>query len=101
MEYASLFVAGLAVFTVAFNSFLKWAEQPKKRFPWCRNCKSNMYRVSILDAHLPYEVQRYLSDYQLPSSVLSKFNCPKGDTELWFIPRLGNATKGLFFVRDK
>jgi len=99
MDYAGAFLGGLIVLGVATNELLKKVSlKPSQKFPSCRTCGRHMVHVGLPNI-LPLEVLRYLDAYRLPAAVVSRFICPKGDYQLWFIPKFGNTEKA-FFLRE-
>ena len=98
MDFAGAFLGGLIVLGVTANELLKKAQKPSQKFPSCRTCDRPMVHVGLPNV-LPLEVLRYLDAYRLPAAVVSRFICPKGDYQLWFIPKFGNTEKA-FFLRE-
>ena len=99
MDYAGAFLGGLIVLGVTTNELLKKTHKSSKKFPSCRTCDRPMVHVGLPNV-LPLEVLRYLDAYRLPAAVVSRFICPKGDYQLWFIPKFGNTEKAFFLRED-
>ena len=99
MDAVGYLLGGLVVFGFTVNGLLKRVEKSSRKFPWCRIDGRNMQKVS-LPKHLPDEVLRYLDEHQLPAFVVSRYICPNGCYQLWFIPKLGN-TERAFFLREQ
>ena len=100
MESTALAVAGLIVLTVVLDGSLKKAGGWRRQFPWCRKCGSNMRLAPLESTPLPYKVHEHLIKHNLPKEAVSRYVCPKGHTQIWHMPKLGNTDKGLFIVRD-
>jgi hypothetical protein len=100
MGLTTLFAAFLIVFTVVFNLFLEWSRHQKKRFPWCRRCGCQMYATPLVKELVPEEVQGHLVRHNLPYLVVNRYVCPRGHSQMWHVPRLGTAAKGVMVVRD-
>jgi hypothetical protein len=98
MDFVGAFLGGLIVLAVITNELLKRAQKPSQKFPSCRTCGRHMVHVGLPNV-LPLDVLRYLDAYRLPAVVVSRFICPKGDYQLWFIPKFGN-TERAFFLRE-
>ena len=99
MDVATLFPSGLIVFGFAVHLLMKRFEKSARRFPWCKNCGKNMVKMQLAD-NLPAEIQTFLDKHKLPSIVVSKYVCPGCYRRLWFIPRFGEAEKGLFVTES-
>src|SRR5690349_15723055 len=97
MVDVGLLVGGLALLAVFADRILRKFEAPSRKFPWCRTCGKNMVSVPLSKA-LPDEIRRYLEHHELPPVVASKFICPKGCYQLWFIPKFSNTDKA-FLLR--
>jgi hypothetical protein len=98
MDYAGAFLGGLIVLGVTTNELLKKTQKSSQKFPSCRTCGRHMVHVGLPNV-LPLEVLRYLDAYRLPVAVVSRYFCPKGDYQLWYIPKFGNTEKA-FFLRE-
>jgi hypothetical protein len=99
MDFVGASLGGLIVLGVAANELLKKAQKPSQKFPSCRTCGRHMVHVGLPNV-MPLEVLRYLDAYRLPVAVVSRFICPKGDYQLWFIPKFGNTEKAFFLRED-
>ena len=100
MEQTLLCVVALIVFTVYLNLILKRVEQQNRKFPWCRTCGRTMYRTTATPRFTPHEAQEYLSKHKLPEHLLSSYVCPRGHTQMWHVPRLGDTQQGVMIVHD-
>jgi hypothetical protein len=97
MQILYLMIALLLVCIVIVNAL----PQGRKTSPfWCRKCKGAMDRGSHVGRALPQEVYAFLHRHNLPTYVVTRYVCPKGHTQLWFVPKLGNTDKSMFVVRD-
>jgi hypothetical protein len=99
MDYVGVFLGALAILALTVDGLLRRFERPSRKFPWCHTCGKNMVNVGLSKA-VPEEILRYLDKNKLPTSVASRFICPKGDYQLWFIPRFGSAEKAFFFKEE-
>jgi hypothetical protein len=99
MDLAGAFLGGLIVLGVTTNELLKRAQKPSRKFPSCTTCGGHMVHVGLPN-NLPLAVLRYLDAYKLPVVVVSRYFCPKGHYQLWFIPKLGNTEKAFFLRED-
>ena len=99
MDVAVLFPSGLMVFGFVVHLFLKRVEKSARRFPWCVNCGKNMARIP-LGNKFPAQIQTFLDKHELPPIVVSRYVCPGCYRRLWFIPRFGEAEKGLFVTES-
>jgi len=99
MDYVGALLGGLALLGIVTDGLLSKVEKSARKFPWCSTCGRNMNTVG-LSKFMPGEVSRYLDRYDLPTVAASKFICPKGHYQLWFIPKFGNTGKA-FFLREE
>ena len=99
MDYAAIFLGGLALLGVVSDKLLRQVQQSARKFPWCRTCGKNMVNIAPSKA-LPGEVTKYLEKHELPATVVSRFLCPKGDYQLWFIPKFGDIERPFFLRED-
>ncbi len=98
MNAVGAFLGGLVVLGVAADGLLKKFQKTSQKFPWCLTCGNHMMHVGLPNV-LPLDVLRYLDKHGLPVAVASRFICPKGHYQLWFIPKFGNTEKA-FFLRE-
>ena len=98
MDYAGAFLGGLIVLGVTTNELLKKTQKSSQKFPSCWKCGKHMEHVDLPNV-MPLDVLRYLDAYRLPVAVVSRYFCPKGDYQLWYIPKFGNTEKA-FFLRE-
>jgi hypothetical protein len=99
MDYVGALLGGLALLGITIEGLLRTVEKSARKFPWCSTCGMNMNTVG-LSKFMPGDVSRYLDRYDLPTVAASKFICPKGHYQLWFIPKFGNTEKA-FFLREE
>jgi len=99
MDYAGLFVGGLMLLAIISYGLLSWIMKSARKFPWCLTCGKNMTTTS-LPMFMPGEVVKHLGKYSLPMAAASRYICPKGHYQLWFVPRFGNTEKA-FFLREE
>ncbi len=99
MDLVGSILGGLALLGIIFERLLSKVEKRAHKFPWCRTCGMNMYTAEH-SKFMPGEVSRYLDQHNLPTLAASRFRCPKGHYQLWFIPKFGNTEKA-FFLREE
>ena len=99
MDYVGSFLGGLAILGIISDRLLRKFEKSARKFPWCRTCGKNMITVG-LPKFMPGEVLNHLDKYDLPAVTASRFICPKGHYQLWFVPRFGNTEKA-FFLKEE
>lgn len=95
---------GLIAIGVSLNSLMKWAQpkQPKGDFPRCMTpgCVRTCIRQSAEGRIMPSQVIGYLIDHDLRPNVVTRYVCPKGHTEVWYVPRLGDAERCCLVSRN-
>ena len=99
MDYVGSFLGGLALLGIITDRLLSKYEKSARKFPWCKTCGKNMITAG-LPKFMPGEVISYLDKYGLPTVTASRFICPKGHYQLWFVPRFGNTEKA-FFLKEE
>ena len=99
MDNAGIFLGGLILLGVVSDRMMKKFSQSGRQFPWCRTCGRNMVSAE-LPPILPEVVRKHLDRYELPLIAVSKYVCPKGDYQLWYIPKFGNTEKAFFFKEE-
>ncbi len=99
MDYVGVLLGGCALLGITVDGLLRKFEKPVRKFPWCRTCGMNM-TIAEPSKVMPGEVSRHLDKYNLPTLAASRFKCPKGHYQLWFIPKFGNTEKA-FFLREE
>jgi hypothetical protein len=99
MDSVGFFLGGLIVLGITVNELLKKVEKSYRKFPCCKTCGKNMIHVTLPKV-LPKDVLWYLGKHELPAAVASRYICPKGDYQLWFIPKFGNTEKAFFFREE-
>ena len=99
MDNVGYLLGGLVVLGFTVDGILRKVNRSFRKFPVCRTCGMNMVRASLPKV-LPDEVLKYLDKYKLPAVVASRFVCPKGDYQLWYIPKFGNTEKA-FFLKEE
>ena len=98
MDYVGVLLGSFALLGITVDGILRKVAKPARKFPWCMTCGKNMNAVG-LPKFMPGEVTRHLDEHGLPTVVASRFICPKGCYQLWFVPKLGN-TEQPFFLRE-
>lgn len=101
MRPTTLFVGILIVIALALNQLMKWASQPRKRFPWCKKHGCQMYAAPLVENSVPDEVNEYLIKYELPYLVVNRYVCPRGRCQMWYIPQRSNTAEDLMVVHYK
>ena len=101
MDSISYLLAGLVLFGFTVNGLLSRLNKVARKFPTCREpgCGLTMVKVP-LPTVLPDEVRWYLLRHDLPKTVVSRFKCPRGHYQLWYIPKFGDADRP-FFLREE
>lgn len=90
---------GLFAYGTGLLALMKWG-QPKRGFPYCRQCYKTCRRTSAEGKRPPAGIKAYLDDYQLPEHAASRYVCPRGHTEVWYAPRFGDAERGVLISKD-
>jgi len=99
MDHVGALLGGFALLGIVTDGLLRTVEKKARKFPWCKTCGKNMIAAG-LPKFMPGEVVNHLDKYGLPTIVASRFICPKGHYQLWFVPRFGNTEKA-FFLREE
>jgi len=99
MDYVGSFLGGLAILGIISDRLLSKFEKSARKFPWCHTCGKNMITAG-LPKFMPGEVLKHLDKHGLPAATASRFICPKGHYQLWFVPRFGNTEKA-FFLKEE
>lgn len=99
MDHVGVLLGSLALFGITVDGLLRKVEKKARKFPYCRTCGLNMNTAGP-SKFMPGEVRRYLDQYNLPAVAASRFTCPKGHYQLWFIPKFGNTEKA-FFLKEE
>ena len=96
MEQSVMPIATLILFGFGLNTLLKKASPKRNGFPTCIECKSVGKREPLDGYDLPDEIEYQLSKLKLPADkVVNRYVCPKGCTQMWYLPRLGDMEKGI------
>ena len=95
MTYVGALLGSLAVFGLFVEWILRKVAKPRRKFPYCWECGLTM-PTAVLPKFMPGEVLSYLDKYGLPTAAASRFICPKGHYQLWFVPKFGNTEKAFF-----
>ena len=100
MDAMSYFLGGLVVLGFTVHGLMGRSDRAVRRFPTCREygCGLRMVEAKLLKV-LPDEVRWYLMRHDLPAAVVSRYKCPHGHYQLWYIPKFGN-TERAFFLRE-
>ena len=99
MDYVGALLGGFVLLGVTVDGVLRKFAKPARKFPWCWTCGNHMTAVG-LPKFMPGEVVNHLDKYGLPTVVASRFICPKGHYQLWFVPRFGNTEKAFFLQEE-
>lgn len=99
MEYVGSMLGGVAIAGIISDKLLSKFKKPARKFPCCKTCGNNMITVG-LPKFMPGVVLSYLDKYGMPACAASRFICPKGHYQLWFVPKFGNTEKA-FFLREE
>jgi hypothetical protein len=99
MDYVGALLGGFALLGLTVDGILRKFAKSARKFPWCRTCGLNM-NAAGLPMVMPGEVVNHLTKHGLPTAAASRFICPKGHYQLWFVPRFGN-TENAFFLREE
>ena len=99
MDYVGALLASFVVFGFVVDGLLRKGQKKSRKFPYCRTCGKDMFTAGI-PKFVPGEVSNFLDKYGLPTVAASRFICPEGHYQLWFIPKFGNTEKA-FFLREE
>ena len=99
MDYVGSLLGGFMLLGIVVEGLVRKVEKPARKFPWCKTCGTNMITAEP-SRFMPGEVSRHLDQHSLPTEAASRFKCPKGHYQLWFIPKFGN-TERAFFLREE
>jgi hypothetical protein len=100
MADVGYFLGVLMILGFAVLGLLPKVEKSSRWVPQCRGCKKSMKQTPVPNV-LPDALIRYLDQHQLTTSVVSRFECPKGiHYKLWYVPRFGFIEKA-FFLREE
>ena len=99
IDHVGVMLGSFAVLGFVMDGLLRKVSKKAQKFPYCRTCGVNMLAVGI-PKFMPSEVSNYLDKYGLPTIAASRFICPRGHYQLWFIPKFGNTEKA-FFLREE
>ena len=99
MDQIGALLGGFALLGLTVDGILRKVARPRKKFPWCWTCGNQMTAVS-LPKFMPGEVASHLGKYGVPTGIASRYICPKGHYQLWFVPKLGNTDEP-FVMREQ
>jgi hypothetical protein len=99
MDYVGALLGSFVVFGFVVDVFLRKGHKKSQKFPCCRTCDKPMFTAGIPKV-VPSEVSNYLDKYGLPTLAASRFICPEGHYQLWFVPKFGNTEKA-FFLKEE
>ena len=99
MAEVGLFLGTFAFLGLIMERLVGKSGKAARRFPSCLTCGSHMTTVS-LPKFMPGEVVNHLDKHGLPTAAASRFICPKGHYQLWYVPRFGN-TESPFFLKEQ
>jgi hypothetical protein len=100
MDGAVLLVA-IPLALAVLISQLKGLGRSGRNWPWCPECKRVLERLYFVDGYLPPEIDRYLAKHRLPRNIVSSYVCKAGHARAWYVPRVGDADKGVFIVHNR
>ena len=92
-------LGGLMVLGFTVNGLLWKVSKPSQKFLSCWKCRRKLEQKPVPNV-LPDAVITYLDKHQLTTSVVSRYECPKGCYRLWYIPRFGQIEKA-FFLKEE
>jgi hypothetical protein len=96
------FLAGLILFTIFLNEFMKKASHSGRGFGiYCRTCGHSMEQVPIHWAyHFPNEIWMVVARYNLLPNAVKRFLCPYRHTQAWYIPRSGERSCDVLVTKN-
>ena len=99
MDQVGVLLGSMALFGITVHELLRNFEKKARKGLHCRTCGLSMNTAGP-SKFMPGEVSRFLDQYNLPAIAASRFTCPKGHYQLWFIPKFGN-TERAFFLKEE
>jgi hypothetical protein len=99
MAEVGVLLGSFALLGIVVDGLLRKVAKPVRKGLYCRTCGLTMNTAGT-PKFMPGEVSNYLDKYGLPTLAASRFVCPKGHYQLWFIPKFGNTEKA-FFLREE
>ena len=99
MDQMGYLLGGLAVLGITVNEVLRKVEKTSRKFPSCWKCGKHMVQTPVPNV-LPDAVIRYLEEYQLTTTVVSRYVCLRGCYRLWYVPPFGQIEKA-FFLKEE
>ena len=99
MDYVGALLGSFAIFGFVVDGLLRKTAKKSRRFLTCRTCGKEMHAAGVTK-FVPGEVSNYLDKYGLPTIAASRFVCPNGHYQLWFVPKFGNTEKA-FFLKEE
>ena len=99
MDSVGALLGGFALLGITVDGILRKFAKPLKKFPSCWTCGNHMTSVGI-PKFMPGEIVNHLDKYGLSTAAASRYICPKGHYQLWFVPRFGNTEKPFFFKEE-
>jgi hypothetical protein len=98
MDYVGVLLGSFVVLGLIVQKLVSTEHKSARRFPSCRTCGKGMNLVG-LPRFMPGEVVNHLDRHGLPTHAASRFICPEGHYQLWYVPRFGN-TESPFFMKE-
>jgi hypothetical protein len=99
IDQVGVMLGSFAVLGIVVDGLLRKVPQKAQKFPYCRTCGKSMVATGI-SKFVPGEVSNFLDKYGLPTIAASRFICPNGHYQLWFVPKFGNTEKA-FFMKEE
>ena len=99
MDYVGALLGSFVVFGFVVDGLLRRTAKKSRRFLTCRTCDQELHAAGV-SKFMPSEVSNYLDKHGLPTPAASRFVCPKGHYQLWFIPKFGNTERAFFFKEE-
>jgi hypothetical protein len=99
MDYVGPLLGSLLVFGFVVDGLLRKGQKKSRKGFYCRTCGKDLFTAGITK-FMPGEVSNFLDKYGLPTIAASRFICPNGHYQLWFVPRFGNIEKAFFFREE-
>jgi hypothetical protein len=99
MDQVGALLGGFALLGIIVDMLLKKFGRTSSKFPQCRSCGRQM-QTAGLPMFMPGAVVNHLDMHGLPTAAASRFICPNGHYQLWYVPRFGNTEKA-FFLKEE
>lgn len=99
MDQVGAILGSFVLLGITVDGILRKVAKPSRKFPSCFQCGNHMTSAGQ-SKFMPGEVSRHLDKHGLPTIAASRFICPNGHYQLWFVPRFGNTEKAFFFREE-